>query len=150
MPEPHRVLVVANRTCPCPALLREVARRREEHDDVAVLLVAPALNSRLRHYLSDVDPALAAARARLDLAAANLAELGLRASTEIGDANPRVAIADALARFSAAEIIVSTLPPGRSNWLERGLIERAREEFGVPVTHLVSHYGAEAAVPATT
>ena len=51
MPEPHRILVVANRTCPCPALLEEIARRSSEHDAVAVLLVAPALNSRLRHYL---------------------------------------------------------------------------------------------------
>ena len=61
MPEPHRVLVIANRTCPCPALLEEVARRVEDHEQIAVLLVAPALNSRLRHYVSDIDPAVAEA-----------------------------------------------------------------------------------------
>ena len=146
MSEPHhRVLVIANRTCPCPALLEEVARRSTEHDGIDVLLVAPALNSRLRHYLSDIDPAVAEARQRLQLARAGLDELGVAAASEVGDADPHTAIADALARFDAAEIIVSTLPAGQSNWLERGLIDRARADFGLPVTHLVSRYGAEAA-----
>lgn len=147
MPEPHRILAVANRTCPCPALLRAIACRAAERDPAAVMLVAPALNSRLRHYLSDTDPALEEARARLELAGSGLAELGVRALTEVGDADPHVAIGDALARFPANEIIISTLPEGDSHWLERDLIERAREAFGVPVTHLVSRYGVTA--PAT-
>ncbi len=148
MPEPHRVLVIANRTCPCPALLEEVARRVEDHDPIAVLLVAPALNSRLRHYLSDIDPAVADAKQRLELARTGLSAFGVNADTEVGDADPHTAIADALARFAAAEVIVSTLPPGQSNWLERGLVERARADFGVPITHLVSRYGADVAVGA--
>ena len=149
MPDsPHRVLVIANRTCPCPALLEEVARRSTEHEVIDVLLVSPALNSRLRHYLSDIDPAVAEARQRLALAHAGLAELGVSAATEVGDADPHTAIADALARFDAAEILVSTLPAGQSNWLERGLIDRARNDFGLPVTHLVSRYGAEVAMAA--
>ena len=147
MLEPHRVLVVANQTCPCPALLQEIARRSTEHAVVRVLLVAPALNSRLRHYLSDTDPAIADARARLELAQGGLAELGLDADSEVGDADPHTAIADALAHFPAAEIIVSTLPQGQSNWLERRLVERT-QDFGVPVTHLVSRYGAVTAVRA--
>lgn len=149
MLDSHRVLVVANRTCPCPALLQEIARRAAEHQAVSVLLVAPALNTRLRHYLSDVDPAVAAARERLELALDGLRELGIVAAGEVGDSDPRTAIADALARFPATEIIISTLPPGQSNWLERGLIERARQDFGLPITHLVSRYGADAAQPAT-
>ncbi len=144
MLDPHRILVVANRTCPCPALLKEIAQRAAEHEAVSVLLAAPALNTRLRHYLSDVDPAVAAAHERLDLAQAGLAELGLLGAGEVGDADPHVAIADALARFPATEIIISTLPPGQSNWLERGLIERTTSDFGLPVTHLVSRYGADA------
>ena len=119
----HRILVVANRTCPCPALLEEVARRA---------------HSRLRHYVSDVDGALAQARVRLDVALAELGEAGIAARGEIGDSDPYIAIDDALARFPAAELVVSTLPPGESNWLERGLIERARRDFGIPVSHLVS------------
>ena len=137
----HRILVIANRTCPCPALLEEVARRAREHDPSDVLIVAPALNSRLRHYVSDVDAALVAARERLTLALTGLGDLGVEAEGQIGDSDPYIAIADALARFAATEMIVSTLPPGESNWLERGLLKRARDDFDVPLTHLVSRYG---------
>jgi hypothetical protein len=52
-----------------------------------------------------------------------------------------LAIDDALASFPAEEIVIATYPPGESNWLERGLIEKARARFGLPVTHLVSSYG---------
>ena len=44
---------------------------------------------------------------------------------------------DALRRFPADEVIISTHPPGRSNWLERDVVERARERFDMPVTHVV-------------
>jgi hypothetical protein len=48
-----------------------------------------------------------------------------------------VAIEDALAEFDADEVIISTHPPQRSNWLERGVVERARERIDVPVSHVV-------------
>jgi len=34
-------------------------------------------------------------------------------------------------------LIISTHPEGRSNWLERGVVEHARERFALPVTHVV-------------
>jgi GABA permease len=68
----------------------------------------------------------------------------VEAEGQIGDSDPYVAIDDALAGFRATEMIISTLPPGQSNWLERGLIERARQDFDVPLTHLVSRYGLPA------
>jgi len=37
--------------------------------------------------------------------------------------------------------VIATLPPGQSNWLERGLIDKARARFDVPVTHVVSTEG---------
>lgn len=68
---------------------------------------------------------------------------------QIGDSNPLLAIADALANFQASEIVIATHPAGRSNRLEHGLIENARVRFAMPVTHVVSHYGLveEAAAP---
>jgi hypothetical protein len=33
--------------------------------------------------------------------------------------------------------LISTHPPQRSRWLESGLVERAREELEIPVTHVV-------------
>jgi hypothetical protein len=142
----RRILVVANRTCPCPTLADEVARRaRAAPTDV--LVVAPALNSRLRHWVSDVDEALARAQERLDLAIAALRRRGVIARGEIGDADPLLAIADALASFPADEIVIATLPAGRSNWIERGLVAKATARFGIPIAHLVSSY--ELVVPST-
>src|SRR5215213_5242591 len=68
----RRILVIANRTCPCPTLADEVARRANAAP-TDVLVVAPALNSRLRHWLSDVDEALTRAHERLELAITALA-----------------------------------------------------------------------------
>jgi hypothetical protein len=135
----RRIVVIANRTCPCPALADEVARRASAAP-TDVLVVAPALNSRLRHWLSDVDEALARAQERLDLAITALRRRGVTARGEIGDADPLLAIDDALARFQADEIVIATLSAGRSNWIERGLVEKARARFDVPIAHLVSSY----------
>ena len=114
--------MIANRTCPCPTLADEVARRAAAAP-TDVLVVAPALNSRLRHWVSDVDEALARAHERLDLAITALRQhAGVIVRGEIGDADPLLAIADALASFPADEIVITTLPTGRSNWIERGLV----------------------------
>ena len=132
--------MIANRTCPCPTLVDEVARRATD-TSAGVLVVAPALNSRLRHWVSDVDDAVAEARDRVGLAVAELRERGVSARGEVGDSNPLLAIADALASFPASEIVIATHPEGQSNWLERGLIENASARFDLPITHLVSTYG---------
>lgn len=134
----RRILVIANRTCPCPTLADEVARRANAAP-TEVLVVAPALNSRLRHWLSDVDAAVARAQERLDLAVAALRRRGVIARGEIGDADPMLAIEDALAVFPADELVIATLPTGRSSWIERGLVEKAAR-FGIPIAHLVSSY----------
>jgi hypothetical protein len=140
----RRILVIANRTCPCPALADELgARAGEPPGDV--LIVAPALNTRLRHWVSDVDAAMAAAAERLKHAVANLSERGVAAEGVVGDSDPLLAIQDALADFPATEIVLSTHPPGRSNWLERKLPMRATQRFDLPVTQLVSEYGLEEA-----
>lgn len=136
---PTHLLVVANRTCPCPGLLEEVGRRADA--DTEVLVVSPALNGRLRHWVSDTDEAIEGARERLQVALELLAELGVRADGEIGDADPLIAIDDALARFPADALVISTHPAPHSNWLERDLVERATERFALPVTHVVSRHG---------
>jgi GABA permease len=57
---------------------------------------------------------------------------------------------DALRTFGADEIVISTHPPGRSNWLEKGVIERARERYPLPLTHVVVDLDREHAGPAPT
>ena len=131
----QRILVVANETVAGRALRGEVVRRAREGSDV--LVVCPALNSPLRHWASDEDEARVKAQARLDESLRALAAEGVEARGEVGDADPIQAMDDALLTFGADEIVVSTHPPGRSNWLEKGVIERARERYPVPITHVV-------------
>jgi len=139
------VLLVANRTCPCPDVLDDVCRRAEQQDGV-ILIIAPALNSRLRHYASDTDRAVADAHDRLATAVEGLGERGVEAIGVVGDADPLQAIEDTLPLYAPLEIVISTYPEGKSNWLERGIVERARERFDVPVSHVVSRYGLMAVV----
>jgi len=132
----RRILVIANETVG-GGTLRETIRRRSEGSRAEVLVVTPALNTPLKHWASDEDQARDAARERLDSSLARLKEAGIEARGEIGDGEPLQAIEDALRTFGADEIIISTHPEGRSNWLERGVVSGARERFAVPITHVV-------------
>jgi len=140
----HRVLVVANETVGGRAL-SDVLTERVEGRAAELLVVAPALNSPLRHWTSDEDGARAAAQERVRASVARLGDLGLSARGEVGDAEPLQAIEDAMRTFGADEIVISTHPPGRSHWLERGLVEEARERFDLPITHVVVDLEAEGA-----
>jgi Universal stress protein family len=132
---PRRILVVANETVAGRALRGEVVQRARS--GAQVLVVCPALNSPLRHWASDEDRARADAQDRLEESLAALGREGVEGRGEVGDADPIQAIEDALRTFGADEIVISTHPPGRSNWLEKEVIGRARERFDVPLTHVV-------------
>lgn len=142
-PDEHRVLVVANETVVGQAL-REAVERAVSGRRARVLVVAPALNSPLRHWASDDDAARAAAQRRVDETLHRLRQEGIEAAGEVGDSDPLQAIEDALRTFGADEIVLSTHPEGRSNWLERGVVGAARERFAVPITHVVVDLEAEA------
>jgi hypothetical protein len=43
-------------------------------------------------------------------------------------------------------MIISTHPPERSRWLERGVVERARRDIDLPITHVIVDLEAEKAV----
>jgi Universal stress protein family len=133
--ERRRILVVANETVAGRALRSEVVHRAGR--EAEVLVVCPALTSQIRYWASDEDPGRAAAQERLEASLAALAEEGVDARGEVGDADPIQAIDDAVRTFGADEIVISTHPPGRSNWLEKQVIARARERYDLPITHVV-------------
>jgi GABA permease len=141
-PDEHRILVVANETVGGAELLGEV-RERAGGRRVRVLVVCPALNSPLKHWASDEDGARDAAQARLDQSLTGMRSAGLEAEGEIGDGDPLQAIEDALRTFQPDELIVSTHPLGRSHWLERGVVEAARERFALPLTHVIVDLDAD-------
>ena len=148
-PTEHRILVVANETVGGPELLGTI-RERAGDRFVRVLVVCPALNSPLKHWVSDEDGARAAAADRLEASLEAMRAAGLEARGEVGDGDPVQAIADAMRTFAPDDIVISTHPEGRSNWLERGVVDAARERFEVPLTHVVVDLEGERAEPAPT
>jgi hypothetical protein len=138
----RRILVIANETVGGERL-REEIRSRSEGVDEHVFVVCPALNSPLRHWASDEDGARVQAQERLNTSLSRLRQAGVDAKGEIGDAEPLQAMEDALRLFGADEIIISTHPEGRSHWLEKGIVDAARERFAVPITHVVVDLEAE-------
>ncbi len=95
--------------------------------DANVLVVAPALNSRLRHWMSDEDAARRRAQTRLTAVIDPLEERGVKAQGRVGDADPLLAIADALGAFPADQIVIAARPERSTE-----LVARARARFALP------------------
>jgi hypothetical protein len=60
----------------------------------------------------------------------------LRAHGTLGDADPVQAVADALYRFPAEEIVICLEEPERAQWRHRGVVERTTKRFALPVTEI--------------
>lgn len=141
-----RLLVIANETVQGEALLSEIRDRCRDRK-CEVMVVTPALaTSRASHWASDIDGAIELARQRMELSLIEIRSLGLKTRGEIGDSDPNVAIEDALRLFAADEIVISTHPPQRSRWLERGVVDKARERIDLPIAHVVVDLATEHAV----
>jgi hypothetical protein len=104
--------------------------------DAEVLVVAPALQSRSRWLLDAPDPAIERAEAVQQETVERMDEQGVDAAGDTGEADPLLAIQDALQTFDADEIVVFTHPEDQANWMEEGLVGDARGRFGRPVRHL--------------
>lgn len=130
--------MLANETCASPGMVEEV-RYRAGAGDAEVMVVAPVLaGSRLEHWLASDNPdAHADAEARLATSLEALGAAGLSARGQLGDSDPLQALDDALRFYAPDEVVISTHPPRRSNWLERQVVRRARERFPLPIHHVV-------------
>ena len=98
--------------------------------EAEVLVVAPAVNSRLRRWLSDEDEARRRAQQLAAAIVDPLARVGVHAEGRVGDADPLLAIADALATFVADEIVIACRPE-RVPELDT-LLARVRDRFAIP------------------
>jgi hypothetical protein len=135
-----RVLVVANRTLQGEELRTELRRRAA--DGTEFHIVAPILCSRIHYIASDVDKELDEARERLSSALTWARDEDFAATGKIGDPNAALdAIEDELRQHGADEVIISTYPRGKSNWLETGIVDRLRDELEIPVTHVIVQPG---------
>jgi hypothetical protein len=136
-----RILVVANETVTGQELRDEILRRSKLSPELIV--VAPILPSRTHLITTDIDREIKEAQKRLDTTLQWAAEQGLKAQGEVGSTHPLTAVEDALRRFGVDEVIISTHPPGKSNWLEEGLVDRVKAELDIPVTHVVVDRSAQ-------
>ena len=124
--ERAHVLVVANQTIVGAPLLTAI-RERAEVGPAEFTLIAPADEPGVER--------------RLSRALAQLEQAGVQASGHIGDADPFVAVMNAVHDEGADEIIVSTFPQTTSGWLRRDLIGRVRKASNLPVRHVVVSLG---------
>jgi hypothetical protein len=120
-PTPSRTLIVANLTASTPILMQEVERRAAERPTTFALLIP---NVESKH---SADWTLDTARKLLEKA------VGAPVEGHLGGADPFESVKQTLAEGSYDEVIISTLPKRRSEWLRKDLPTRV-EELGVPVT----------------
>ena len=140
--KPHRVLVLANETANSGELLDEL--RRIGADTAAkyfVVVPASPIDTGVAATHGPLDLAEAtqqAAQQRLDYTLTTLRSDNLDADGALGDYRPLRALANAVKEFNPDQIVIATLPPEYSVWHRFDVVDRARAEFGVPVTHVVA------------
>jgi hypothetical protein len=117
----HRTLIVANLTASTPFLLQEVSRLAAERPTKFSLLVP------------NVDAARAA-----DWSLETAEKLLTRAADSpvkgsLGGEDPLEAVREAIAGGDYDDVLISTLPKRRSEWLRKDLPTRV-SELGIPVS----------------
>jgi hypothetical protein len=130
----RRLLVVANQTLAGQELRAELLACKPRPE---LRVVAPVLVSRAKYVMSDIDSELVLARERLEAMLVWARHEGFAISGVVCAEGPLTALEDELRRFGPDEVLISTHTPERSNWLEAGVVGRAREELDIPVGHVV-------------
>jgi len=131
----RKILVVANETAGGAKLVQRI-RELAKEGDTSFALVVPQTRPKSGGiiYLEAVHDA---AKVRLDLSRQTMAAAGVEMEGEVGDQDPFAAAMDAIAEFNPDQVLVSTKPVTVSGWLRRDLVERIRNESGLPVEHVV-------------
>ena len=120
-PTEHRTLIVANLTASTPFLLQEVSRLAADRPTKFSLLV------------KNVDP-VKAADWSLETAEKLLSRaVGSPVRGSLGGQDPLESIREATAGGDYDDVLISTLPKRRSEWLRKDLPTRV-SELGIPVS----------------
>ena len=144
MSEPAHVLVVAHQTAATPGLL-DAVRERAARGPASFHLVVPQQAHGMHKVVDPQDAGVDEAQRVLEVALPKLSEAaGHEVTGSVGDAEPLMAIHDAINLGEYDEIIISTLPLGVSRWLKLDLVSKTRA-IGLPVTHVQAESKVEAA-----
>ena len=142
-PEPARsVLVLANETVGARELLDEL-RAIDATGKARYWVCVPANpvdtgQAEVKGAVWVWQATVEAAQHRLDTTLEILRSEGLDADGELGDHRPLTALQQAVDRFRPDRIVIATHPEGRSTWLRHGVVDRARQQYDVPVRHIVA------------
>jgi hypothetical protein len=143
MSEPVQVLVVAHQTAATPGLL-DAVRERAARGPARFHLVVPQQAHGMHKVVDPQDAGVDEAQHVLEVALPKLSEAaGHEVTGSVGDAEPLMAIQDAINLGHYDEMIISTLPLGISRWLKLDLVSKARG-LGLPVTHVAAANKVEA------
>ena len=99
-----------------------------------VLVVVPALPSRIAWLASDTDKTREIADRRLGVVVDQVADEETNTEGVVGADDPMLAFEDAIADFQPDHILIGLRGPGQSGWQERGLVDKVLERFELPVT----------------
>jgi hypothetical protein len=132
----RRLLVVVDADVP-PAGVAAAVRRRVSLRPHEVRVIAPVLASPLHFFTDQEQQEAGAARERLERTLQAFRDSGIAAEGSVGTDDPLQAVGDTLSSFPADEILLAAeADVTRRSWLERGLEQRIRDEFGVHVASL--------------
>lgn len=99
-----------------------------------ILVVTPALPSRLEWLASATDRAREQADERLRAVLGQIAELGGEAEGTVGADDPLLAFEDAIRDFDPDHLLIALRAGEDADWQETGLLDQLQQRFGLPVT----------------
>ncbi|WP_375425303.1 amino acid permease [uncultured Friedmanniella sp.] len=138
---PERVLVLANETVEGSELMDELTTiDRERSAQYFVCVPANPIDTGQAMHQGAAfvwQATTEAAQARLDRTLVQLRTEHLDADGALGDYRPLRALAAAVEQFHPDRLVICTLPEDRSAWLRYDVVDRAREAYDIPVTHVV-------------
>jgi hypothetical protein len=132
----RRLLVVADSHCSEVAVSDEIVARLA--GAVAVHLVVPVRVSHLHFMADDESDEQREAEESMRITVDLLQQRGIATTGSVGSDKPLESMADALASFAATQVLLVTPPKEESYWLERGLLEKARQLTVLPTTQVVA------------
>jgi GABA permease len=147
---PTSIVVLANQTVGSDELLSELRSIGADQGTMFhVVVPASPIETKAADVHGPLDVWEATTRIaneRLEDTLATLRTEGFAAEGRLGDYRPLRALAAAVEEHRPDRIVISTLPPEESVWERFDVIDRARAEHHLPVTHVVARMSSSGSV----